>query len=364
MFSPANAANIDTVGAESGARQGAIVKQSVVLALLLCLAAVVTLPVLSATARAADSAVVLLYHRFDDDRVPALNTTAEQLATHIAELKGGGYAVLPLAEIVSALRAGRPLPDKAVAITVDEASAGFRDLAWPLLRRAGLPVTLFLATDEVDRGGSEVMTWHQIRELIAAGLGIGTQGAARLRLPKSSSEHISADLARANARLARELGKGTELFALPWGDTSAEAGDVLRRSGFAAAFGQHSGAAWAKGDPFFLPRFAQSSAYGDLQRFRLSVRSLPLPAVDITPEDPAIKANPPAFGFTLAEDVPGIDGLSCFVSHQGQVKVERLGPRVEVRMSKPIPSGRGRLNCTVPALEGRWRWFGWQFSVP
>ncbi|EME69401.1 xylanase/chitin deacetylase [Paramagnetospirillum caucaseum] len=334
------------------------------MALLLGLAAAVAAPLSGSKAWAAESAVVLVYHRFDDERVPALNTTTELLAIHVAELKAGGYAVLPLAEIVSALRAGRPLPDKAVAITVDDASAGFHDRAWPLLRKAGLPVTLFLATDEVDRGGPEVMSWGQIRELAAAGLGIGLQGAARLRLSRAPPEQISADLARAGARLHKELGRGSELFAWPWGDASAEAGDVLRRSGFAAAFGQHSGAAWAKGDPFFLPRFAQSSAYGDLQRFRLAARALPLPAVDITPEDPAIKANPPAFGFTLAEEVPGIDGLSCFASHQGQVKVERLGPRVEVRMSKPIPPGRGRLNCTLPTLEGRWRWFGWQFSVP
>ncbi|WP_237051273.1 polysaccharide deacetylase family protein [Magnetospirillum sp. ME-1] len=339
-------------------------KQSVVLALLLWLAAVVDLPVCGSTAWAGESAVVLVYHRFDDDRVPALNTTTELLAAHVAELKTGGYAVLPLAEIVSALRAGRALPDKAVAITVDDASAGFYARAWPLLKKAGFPATLFLATDEVDRGGPEVMTWGQLRELSAAGLTVGTQGAARLRLSKAGPDQIAADLARARARLDKELGKDTELFAWPWGEASAEAEDILRRSGFAAAFGQHSGAAWIKGDPFFLPRFAQSSAYGDLQRFRLSVRSLPLPAVDITPEDPAIKANPPAFGFTLAEDVPGIDGLSCFASHQGQLKVERLGPRVEVRMSKPLPSGRTRLNCTVPALEGRWRWFGWQFSVP
>lgn len=336
-----------------------MVKQSVVWALLLWL-----LALSAASAGATESAVVLAYHRFDDDRVPALNTSTELLATHIAELRHGGYAVLPLAEIVSALRAGRPLPDKAVAITVDDASAGFYSRAWPMFRKAGLPVTLFLATDELDRGGPDVMTWGQLREMTAAGLGLGLQGAARLRMAKATAEQISADLSRAAARLDKELGNRTELFAWPWGETSAGAEALLRNAGFAAAFGQHSGAAWAKGDPFFWPRFTQSSAYGDMQRFRVSVRSLPLPAVDITPEDPAIKANPPAFGFTLAEDVPGIDGLSCFSSHQGQVRVERLGPRVEVRMSKPIPSGRGRLNCTVPALEGRWRWFGWQFWVP
>jgi peptidoglycan/xylan/chitin deacetylase (PgdA/CDA1 family) len=359
VFCPANAANIRNVGAAAGAKQGAILKQSVVLVLLFGLMALFAAP-----ARAADSAVVLLYHRFADDRAPALNTSIEQLTAHVAELKNGGYAVLPLADMVKALRAGTPLPDKAVAITVDDASIGFHDRAWPILHKAGLPVTLFLATDEMDRGGPDMMTWGQVRSLMAEGLDIGTLGAARMHMPKIPAELIAADLAKANGRLDKELGRGTTLFAWPGGEASAEAEQVLRRAGFAAAFGQHSGALWGQADPYFWPRFAQSIMYGDMQRFRLSVRSLPLPAVDITPADPAIKANPPAFGFTLAEEVPGIDGLSCFASHQGQVKVERLGPRIEVRMSKPIPTGRGRLNCTVPALEGRWRWFGWQFSVP
>lgn len=129
-------------------------KRIVVLAATLLLAAFAAVP-----ARAADSAVVLVYHRFDDDRVPALNTTLEQLAAHAAELKAGGYVPLPLREAAEALRSGRELPDKAVALSVDEPSLGFLERAWPLLRKAGLPVTLFLATDEIDRGGPDVMSW-------------------------------------------------------------------------------------------------------------------------------------------------------------------------------------------------------------
>lgn len=336
-----------------------MVKQSVVLALLGWFLAV------SATvAQAADSAVVVAYHRFGDDRFPTLDTSLEQLNAQVAELKGGGYAVLPLADLVAALRSGKPVPDKAVAITVDEPTLGFLERGWPVFKAARLPVTLFLATDEMDRGGPDLMTWAQVRGLMADGLGIGTLGASRARMAKTPAELVSADLAKATSRLEAELGQGTKLFAWPGGEASSEAAQVVRQAGFLAAFGQHSGAVWAESDPYFWPRFVQSTAYGDIQRFRLSVRSLPLPAIDITPADPAIRVNPPAFGFTLAADVPGIDGLSCFASHQGQVKVERLGPRIEVRMSKPIPSGRGRLNCTVPTLEGRWRWFGWQFSVP
>ncbi|MFD2233907.1 polysaccharide deacetylase family protein [Phaeospirillum tilakii] len=313
--------------------------------------------------RAADSAVVLLYHRFDDDRVAALNTTSDQLASHIAELKSGGFTVLPLPEIAHALREGRRLPDKTVAITVDDASYGFYSRAWPLLRDAGLPVTLFVATDEIDHGG-ETLGWSQLRELRAEGVTIGSLGAARLRFPRVGVEAAAADLGRAQSRFAQELGTAPDLFAWPGGEADAISIALVRQAGFLAAFGQHSGALWRGFNPYYLPRFIMIGAHGELDRFRLVVRSLPLPAVDLTPADPVVRVNPPAFGFTLAEEIPGIAALSCYASHEGQVRVEQLGPRIEVRMTKPIPPGRARLNCTLPTLDGRWRWFGWQFATP
>jgi hypothetical protein len=146
---------------------------------------------------------------------------------------------------------------------------------------------------------------------------------------------------------------------------SREAATVVREAGFKAAFGQHSGPMWGKSDWYFLPRFALNETYGEAERFRLAVRSLPLPAVDVTPDDPKLgdNPNPPAFGFTLSPELPGADWLACYTTHEGRAVIERLGPRIEVRMSKPLPPGRSRINCTAPTLEGRWRWFGWQFYV-
>lgn len=334
-------------------------KRSVAWAALMGLLAVLAGPVL-----AADSAVALVYHRFDDDRIPALNTSSDQLAAHLADLKRNGHAVMALPQVVEFMRTGKPLPDKAVALTIDDASATIYSRAWPILKKAGVPVTLAVATDEIDRGGPEVITWNQIREMVAGGANVASQGAARLRMSKVDGATVAADLVRAHARFERELGTTPTLFAWPWGEANAEAMAEIRRAGYHAAFGQHSGAAWAMADAFYLPRFGIAGPYGEPERFRLAVRSLPLPAVDVTPADPALKTNPPAFGFTLTDEVPGIDGLTCFASHQGQLRVERLGPRIEVRMTKPIPPGRGRLNCTVATLEGRWRWFGWQFVAP
>lgn len=319
----------------------------------------------AAPVQAADSAVVLMYHRFGDGRTPSTNIRLDQLDAHIAELQRGGYHVLPLPEVVEALRSGRSLPDKAVAITVDDAWASTYRHAWPRFKAAGFPFTVFVVTDETDRGGTEYMTWPQLRELADSGLvTIGSQGAAHPHMAAIPAAAAMGDLSRAAERFAAELGRVPDLVAWPFGETAAAVMDLGRMAGFKAGFGQHSGVAWAKSDSFYLPRFALNETYGELDRFRMAVRALPLPAVDITPVDPLVGVNPPAFGFTLA-DATLPNGVACYGSfvNGGAVTVDRVGPRVEVRMSKPLPKGRSRLNCTLPSLDGRWRWFGWQFYV-
>ncbi|WP_173978613.1 polysaccharide deacetylase family protein, partial [Magnetospirillum sp. UT-4] len=336
-------------------------RRSLFAGMVLALAAVLG----AGAARAADSAVVLAYFRFADERFPTANIRLDQLDAHIAELKGGGYAVLPLPAVVDALIRGRPLPDKAVAITIDDAWRSVWDHAWPRLKAAGLPFTVFVVTDEIDRGGAEYMSWDQLRELARSGLvTIASQGAGHPHLPALSAASIADDLARAHARFIAELNAAPDLFAWPYGEMSREAAALVRDAGYRAAFGQHSGPAWNRSDRWFLPRFALNETYGEIERFRLVVRTLPLPAVDVTPADPKLGANPPHFGFTLAEEVPGLEHLACFASHEGRALTERLGPRVEVRVLTPFPQGRGRINCTAPSLDGRRRWFGWQFYVP
>ena len=56
--------------------------------------------------------------------------------------------------------------------------------------------------------------------------------------------------------------------------------------------------------------------------------------------------------------------LRCFNNTYDQLKISRLGPRAEVRFPGLLPSGRARVNCTMPGPDGRWRWFGKQFLVP
>ena len=85
-------------------------------------------------ARAADSAVVLMYHRFGEMKHPTTNITIKQFEAHIAELSSGEYTVIALPEIIATLRARRPLPNKTVGISIDDAFLSVYEIAWPRLR--------------------------------------------------------------------------------------------------------------------------------------------------------------------------------------------------------------------------------------
>ncbi len=297
-------------------------------------------------------AVVLMYHRFGDSRYPSTNITIEQFEAHLKELKRGPYRVLPVA-------------DHAVGITIDDAYASAYTDAWPRLRRAGFPFTLFVATGPVDHGVDGMMTWDQIREMADSEVAFGHHSVTHPHMADGEAAPNARELERAAARFGEELGRRPRLFAYPYGEASLEVIGQVREAGFAAAFGQHSGAIGEASDFLYLPRFSLNEKYGDLVRFRRVVNTLPLPVVDMAPEDPLIAGpNPPAVGFTVRGGIGGLDRLACFASHEGKARVERLGgTRVEVRMKKPLPKGRSRLNCTLPTPTGRWRWLGRQFYV-
>ena len=339
------------------------VRRIFTLVALLALVAAVWPP--AARAAGPGGAVIFSYSRFGDDRVPGASIRLEQFDDHLDELKDGDYTVLPLPQVVEALLTGGALPDKTVAITIDDATeSAYRD-AWPRLKAAGLPVTLFVAVDAVDAGLSGSMSWAQVRELAKAGVSIGALPAATRPLAGRAPQEIRGELERMKERFQAELGLVPTLLAYPGGEYSLAVRRQVEQAGFRAAFGQQSGVAYAGADRFALPRFVMNDAFGTTDRFEMAADALPLPVSEITPADPVLSRNPPLLGFTVPEGIGNLDQLACFASGQGRAALERLGSnRVEVRIAGPFPPGRARVNCTLPAEDERWRWFGVQFFIP
>lgn len=310
--------------------------------------------------------VIFAYTRFGEDRYPSTSITLDQFEAHVQELKSGEYNVLPLSKVVELLQAGGAgLPDRAVAITIDDAWISVYREAFSRLRAATLPFTLFVSPGAIDRESPVHMNWDQVREMARAGVTIGLLPGSPRPIPERHINEVRADIRESAERLREELGAMPTLFAYPYGEYTLAARDAVAKLGMVAAFGQQSGVAHARQDRLTLPRFPMNESHGSLERFRLAANALPLPVDDVTPNDPVLSANPPNLGFTVPGPVDNLDRLACFATGQGRARVEHLDEqRVEVRIADPLSPGRARVNCTLPASEGRWHWFGVQFFIP
>ena len=313
-------------------------------------------------------AVILMYHRFGEDAYPSTSIQLDQFEEHVAKLTSGPYHVLPLSQVVAALREDTPLPDRTVVITIDDAYRSIYTEAFPRLQAAGLPFTIFVNTDSVGQVAG-ALTWEELRIMEDAGVEIGAHSASHAHMAIQDRGAMEEDLARMTATFLTELGHVPALFAYPYGEYSSELRAMVEDAGYGAAFGQHSGVATAGSDMFTLPRFALNERYGEPDRFATIVDALPLPVSDALPSDMLIQpgsgmANPPAIGFTVGEGAGRLDRLACFASHDEGLSMDLLGRRVEVRLTRPFPPGRSRLNCTLPTADGRFRWYGMAFLVP
>ena len=120
------------------------------------------------------------------------------------------------------------------------------------------------------------MNWDQIRELMDHGVIIGSQTKSHPHLHRLNHKQILYEIEYSNKRFIEELGFKPSLFAYPYGEYDVKTLEIIKGSGFEAAFGQHSGVAHISSGLFELPRFAMNENYGDLDRLKLVINALPI----------------------------------------------------------------------------------------
>ena len=324
------------------------------------------------SALAADSVVVLMYHRFGEDRFPSTSIRIEQFAAHLRHLEESGYAVVPLADVHAAINDNRPLPDRAVAITIDDAYRSVYEVAFPLFKKYEYPFTVFVATDAVDEGLPAYMSWEQMREMAVAGATYANHGAAHSstieREDGATDEEwlaaVRGDIEKGAKRIAEELGLLQGSFAYPYGEYTTDVGNLLQGMGY-DSFGQHSGAVGPYSDRRALPRYPMADSFGDIGQFRTKVASVAMPVTNVEPWEPVTSNTQPTITITLDETDARLGELACYVSGQGKVEVEWLetDSRFVVGPVKQFSKGRQRVNCTAPRNDGRYLWFSHQWIV-
>lgn len=319
---------------------------------------------------AAQHCVVLQYHHVSDTTPGITSVTPGQFQQHLDYLHENAFHVMALEDAVSAISEGGSVPDRCVALTIDDAYLSAYTEAYPRARRYGFPLTVFVATEPVDRGFQHFMTWDQMREMAANGVTFQNHTHThahliRMRDGETSDDweqRIASEILLAQNRIHGELGATPTLFAYPYGEYNTTLKRVVRSMGL-VGFGQQSGPIWAEGDLAALPRFPMASIYAGMKTFPHKVSSLPLPITDAFPREPVVDLDEwqPSLTLTFRADVPGKQRLSCYVNGSPAVNYEWFADEpntVRVTSKRRLHVGRNRYNCTLPSTQkGRFHWY-------
>lgn len=107
---------------------------------------------------------ILMYHRFAEVGTPR-HTGSAQFDEHLRYI-AAHFKPARLADVVARLRAGEPLDDRTVVITVDDGYADFYEHAYPALRRHGIPATVYVVSEFIS--GRQWLWFDAIRWLVYA----------------------------------------------------------------------------------------------------------------------------------------------------------------------------------------------------
>jgi peptidoglycan/xylan/chitin deacetylase (PgdA/CDA1 family) len=213
---------------------------------LFAFSAVLSLAVLGARAVApaptTPVATILVYHRFGPKVADNMTITTALFAAHLRYLHDNGYNVVPLRDVVDFLSARKPLPPRAVAITVDDGHRTVFTEMKPLVERYHVPVTLFIYPSAISNA-SYAMSWDQLRALQETGL-FDIQGHTywhpnfkqeKRRLPQNQfEEFVRSQLTKPREVLKAHLSVTVDMLAWPFGIYDDELIRVAREIGYVA----------------------------------------------------------------------------------------------------------------------------------
>lgn len=221
-------------------------------------------------------APIFVYHRFGPTAADSMTVRTAAFAAQLELLAQNGFVVVPLRRLVEHLNGGgKPLPDKAVVITVDDGHRSVYVEMLPLVRRHRIPVTLFIYPSAISNA-SYALTWKQLEELRQTGLFDVEAHTFWHPNFKEEKQRLGPDVYRAFVRmqlekprqvLAQRLGVHVDLLAWPFGIYDDELMAAAADAGFVAAFTLDRRHTSTTDRPLALPRYLMTDAIG-LPEFR------------------------------------------------------------------------------------------------
>jgi peptidoglycan/xylan/chitin deacetylase (PgdA/CDA1 family) len=263
--------------------------------------------------RLRDAGAILCYHNVVPSRdagigEPGLHLPRERFERQMRWL-ADHYDVVRLGEFVHRMTSGASLRSVA-AITFDDGYRGVYEHAAPVLRRLGLPATVFVVADAVGRrtgfwwdqaaivdaatpasrerwlnqwrGDGDVIVaetapaatadlplshwpadWDTIRTWASRGIDIGGHSATHRSLPALTDAELEYEIVTSRSLVHLNTGTWSEFFAYPYGRWDARVRAMVEYAGYRGSFTLEVGLNRAGVDPWCLRRINVPAAISD-----------------------------------------------------------------------------------------------------
>ncbi|HIP54322.1 MAG TPA: hypothetical protein EYH11_02485 [Sulfurimonas autotrophica] len=312
-------------------------------------------------------AVVLQYHRFDETKYPSTNISTELFQQQIKYLVDNDYTVWPFSRVVKYLLQKRELPNKTVAITIDDAYKSIYTKAYPLLKQYKLPFTVFVNSAPVVHESIHYLDWDEMREMGENGAEYANHTYSHqylvrdgIKNPKNYKKYVKKELAMCEVKMQKELGEkvcnNPKILAYPFGEYDRKLMSLVKSFGYIGV-AQNSGPISTESNFMALTRFPMSGGFGEMSQFRLKINTLPLPIKNISKEDTLVDAsnNPPLLTLTLKKP---LKNLQCFTADGKKIAMKWLNnTTVTMQAQTPLQYPRDHYTCTAHAQGDAWYWY-------
>ncbi|MEQ8313747.1 MAG: polysaccharide deacetylase family protein [Gammaproteobacteria bacterium] len=320
------------------------------------------------------SGTVVAYHHVATDTPPSTTISPANFRRHLEYLRDNDFHVMPLNQMVEALRKGESIPDRAVAITFDDGYISIYETAFPMLQEFDMPFTLFLSTGPIDQGLSGYMNWDQIKEMSDAGVLIANHMVTHpymLEREQGESESawlnkLRAELLEAESAIELHTGRSHRYLAYPYGEFNPAIKQMLAEEGF-TGFAQNSGAIGPNSDYLALPRFPLASIYANLDTAKIKFDALAFNASTVEPSSPVTSQASPSVTLRFNPGPYNFSQIGCFANSQPMEMewLDRSSGLVEISTDQQFNGRRWRYICTAPAPgTNRYYWYSVQWINP
>ena len=308
------------------------------------------------------SAIVLMYHRFEDQRFPSTSISSKNFQDQITYLTENNFNILPISDLILFFKEDYDIPEKSVFITIDDGYRSFYENAFPILKKNKIPFSLFLSTKFVsNEKESDFMSWEMVKELSENKGEILNHTHSHPKLLELQINEIEEEFQLAEKKIISKIGRLQKVVSYPYGESNTQIQELVKKMGYDIGFSQHSSPIHLKENKLALPRFAINDEFGGMKRFIQIVNSKALLVSDfkVLIENSNLEKLEVSFSTDKNENA-----INCYINNNAVLKKKVINQKIiNLKINNLKKNRRYRINCTYFDNERTLFWYGKMIKI-